>query len=1158
MKKFLTLCATFVFIGALLVGCIDNTVPDSVERLRDKKLQLIDAQIRLIDSQVKVNESLARLNDAYVKLNEAYAKFSEAQAELERAKIKIAEAQAKLIEAQARYQDALTANLGEQTEALKIQNEFEKGVLQAKIDAANAVYERQMWFAKAAMYRAMELAKINEEDYLAQLILMQWNLWELKIDALDAIFTKIRDLMLDRAIWTQDLIAWKARDMFYEMVNMPSIERELRHAIDLQELRVTHYKYMFDLWTDVKELAFEQYVAYADQMVPEMQKIKEKEKTLRNQIIAEEFELVKLEDAERVAQDKYFFSGVNTALTNVEKKNVFTSATATDIFRGPINVQTGFDANGVAVFKNVFTGVYKGTYNFYSPVVNILDQQGAVSHLGYLNTLEQLTNDLLWIERHRLFSGNGGTLSLDQLTYRESAKNTAVTNYNNTLRDWRIRYDSLMTRTNWINKRAAFNTEYTKYNTRYGDPSYADLSPIGLLTDVAKMATITDPMELMLYMVELSNKYGAIPGAMGYIQAIAEEDPNVKAGLIANLPVNFIYNMQKAIIEQYVNLVKTLLIGENTNDWKLAELEISDVLGGITFSPGALFDLVVGPGNAKTFKKIVDTALDLANAFDLITLLHAGMPGYYQNLKGFLGTANYGNGPLFDKYIVNDKYTFSTWEYHAWFLIYLLFEGTTVNIGNNILTINQIGYDNVTTKLWEDFLGCTGTNFPGRYTFNGLGSPAYAGTTATQITIGQRIAAINNLTFNPNIDRNLLAGASTVLARENALLSAWYTYFTRLGDATSTGATTLNGCERDLYNPYVRTWTVTNHQNPTAIPVGNNATPRWILETTSGAVAIPIPEGANAVLTVGALANTSAAPAGHIVYFNPLTATTLPSLVEGVDLYWTNFAQNGAIIPGPLQGYYPGLALKRTWLTGVQWNEIVYEGNPNLPAPWGNYQGDPILWQATEAWQFSTSYTAAPTRPSALNANNISLLPWVFLTERNYQQYNFWYEQQDGYKALITHIKAKIADLTLKVDELRTDWMDATAARVLKQYEIDALRNEADLAWVTWQAMEGLYNNLRNQVRFTYGTEYDNAYHAYINALERMEYHQANLEMWLTYYVYTDGGVDPDGALNIINDWRIIIAEQIKVCEEKLANIERDLGILEDQKAIILAIQINQ
>ena len=1064
MKKFLTLCATFVFIGALFVGCIDNTEPASVGLLRTTKVKLIEAQIELLNSQAE--------------LNRAYAVFALAEAERERQIAAIREQEAAY---------------------LKIQNEFERAILAARIADEIAFLKYCEATHLADMWLAMEDARAYEEAYLTGLIEQRARLWGAKIDALDDIFWAIYDLILERAEVRNDILIWTARKVFYETVEMPYVEAQLRHSLEISNIKLSHSKAMLDMWTVIKNLAVNEYLDYAALMYPEMQAVKEREVEILGQIAVEEFEYEKLKTIEEQAKYAYFNSGVNTSETNVLIP--FNTTPVTDLF-AEYNLANGHKPGGVGgpTPDEVISGVYDGDYSFYNVVGRTTNDNypaGTKASLSYKQTLDILKADYNLIKDGRIYGVEGQAMVDITLAARKKAYDDAYKQYTDANAAWNTNYPNIHDKSNWTAARTTFNNALAAYRNTWGVLVDYYITP-----DPADWPQDADKAEALK----------AVATGMEFLAAMMQLDPNARNEALAALPVNYLYWLQKTAIEQYVSIVKGLIRGTYTQDQlNLAQVSISDVLGGITFSPLGLLELVLGQGNAAAFKLIVDYLYGIAELIDIVAAIQIIMPAYYQATHNFAGGLY--KEPIFEKYNVSQA-----WEYHAWFLIYILFENMPVAPGNSIFKINS--YDFAEQQLALDFLAYNTPNYPGGYEY--LSNPAVASS----------ILASHRGLATP--------GLNTVLGFENDLRNAWRNW---------AGAfRTLSTNENNLYGEWARVWTVEGHMGYG----GNRTTQHAALATNPNAAGVPAwvyenPAATNMVVV--------ATPKNADFYFMHELAldTNYPSLVDGEHIYWANLSSSTdpANVGWAQRLYYPAIAVKHSRLVSVDWNRWVNQGRPH-------YFNDPILWWSGE---LNASFPGGNS-PTTWENNTVlpaAYVPKAFVTYRNYQQFLFWQlpETQDAYKALAEEIKLKIDDLQVIVDELYQEWVDATAARIIKEYEIEAFRYEAGLLNGRYLAMYQVYSDLlcENVVVDIY-REYDNWFHLYNNDLQQYNFDLANLDTFMndqSRYIYAGGGPTPEFD-DFVADLRKEIDGHIEALNLRLTYIEAELLLLQGEYTKVINI----
>ena len=1159
MKKFLTLCATFVFIGALFVGCIDNKEPDSVIALRTEKILLIKAQTDLVTSQAE--------------LNRAYAAFSYAEAERERAVAEI------------RRQEA---------EALRIDNEYERGILEAKIAWGIARLNAERAFELARMWEAQELARANEEAYLTGLIEQRARLWGAQIQAFDDIFDQILALLRERADVQNQLLILAAQKHFYETVSMPFVENELRHELEIAEINLTYGTEMLKIWEVIKDLAVEEYLAYAEEMYPKMQAMKEREVVLTAKEAGLEFELQELRKNENLARDAYDNSGVNTDLTNISIKNVF-GKNATDLFATYGTLGTG-NKDG----KSVITGVYKNEYSFFyntfkeASTANDAYPQGTYANLGYKNTLDVLKSDYNTINNERLFTADGKVRVEQDLALRKHYMDNAVKNFTDNTKLWKESYNIVKDGPTWAAERTEFtnalnaiygtasgtnaeilagNGGYTMYGLPYAAPpatgwnyTFYNVPGLSPLTSISNLERYAE--SLFSLSQATGGNYREVIGTYANLaKALAIPDVNDRnAFIMEKLPVNFLYYIQKTIIEEYMMILDTLMQGDNYNDWIGAGKEISDVLGGIAFNPGALLETILGPANAALFIRIVNTVLDIANASDLISMLNALMPAYYQKTQSFLGSAIYGDGPIFQKYHVTNN-----WEYHAWFLIYYLMQGHTLNIGGGILTINVAGFTDAITKLQEDFLGASSNGYPGNYTYATLPAQSTSEAnwyTGTAITNADRISLSDKVFGSKSANAAINGAFANVVAKENALRTKYIRWYRAWEQ--------LNMTEKSLYEPYNRAWTIYNSNTPAQTEMtgwaeqkdGNgwklvSDTPPWMRYLPGGNSNLDRVVVLKPVASDGGTGSaTDPWRRSELFHFMPELALNrdVPSLTE--DLFWTDvYTYTGSSVydEAYYATYQPYIGVYTSRLVSVNWWSTAstvgvpkYNGNPVL-WPW-DYKALYVTYNHGN-WGTSISNPMSQTGSAIIHTPTNSfrpsfIVPTAKITMRNYDQFAFWAsdETQDAYQALAEKIAEHIDALQAKVDELYQAWVDATAARILKEYEIEAMKVEAGLCAAAYNDMLWVHQNLlaNGVVGKNFYLDYDYWFNLHNERLRRYNFAYANYNTFMdeySRYIYSDGGMT-NGLYDFVEDLRKYIDGDIEGYELRLKYIDAQLALM--------------
>jgi|GEM_PF-7064966 len=1103
MKKFLKLCAAFSLIGALFVGCIDNSEPDGVRALRE-------AKARLIDSKREVEAAKA----VYIL---SKSKYVDSQTEINKQKAEI---------------------LKQKAESMKIANDYEKRILDDKVAAEIARLQVQQEKALTALYEQQSKTAKAELAYLKQLVSSQKDLADHKIHVLDAIITNLQALIVEKAALENEILMWQALYQFYDKVELPLAERQLSFALEMAQLEYTHAKYYFDTMTAVKNLALSEYVDFANELHPKITELYEKEVLIESEIAKKMAEKADLEVIRDKAENDYYYSGVGTELATVNFPDVFSSI-ATDIF-SVTRVDIG-DNPGGSDYRRILSGVYNNTYSFYWPVGDRAHNvpEGTLAHLGYYNTLNVLKADYNQIKNGRIYGLEGKYFADKELKNRLDLFEDALGDYEDACETWRDSYQYIKTSANWTwaAQLTAFNNAKTAYEQTYGfgfdayNKAYKELflEP-GLAGRLAALQNEIpgDPLSLITWL------YKNAENQIAYLVAITLDpslDPNVRTQALSLLPVNCLYAVQKTIIEEYIKIFKGLISGDYGDyDWSKTIVNLSDILGGISFTPSALARLIFGDKNFELFNSVISALMGIARNIDMVDMLNKIMPAYYAKTAAYLGSSIYDQGPIMQKYGVTGN-----WEYHAWFLIYILFEKNPVSIGNNIFRINS--YDNVYEKLPDDFLGLHAANYPGWWYYKTVKASNVAVVLADRVDPFNTVLKFGKATATTYPDNAALNGLITA---EDNLRKKWHAFGTNLAD--------LNESEEDLFTPYNRTWQVdgyplkaTTAWKATTWPYpaqASGTTPVWVSSSVSGAV--------GDVKNFKFIPNTTKPD----FYFMPELALDrdYPSIVDGEDIYWANLAYPGSYTDDNVYvnwlhlNFYPALAARRGSLVSVNWNEWLNVGRPF-------YNNDPILWANT----FHSS--TVDTWENNIGAPD-ALVPLVFVTRRNYEQYKFWYEQNQAYIELAAEMLVQIDALQAKVDALYQVWVDAQTAITLKEYEIYALRTELNLYVNSAGYLEAVYEYLYkglNDGPDSWMAQYTAAFNWFTNAEYMYNWAKTNYDNFTknqTYY--STAGFWP----TFTADQRINITAEIDRVNERIAIIDKEMADLESAKDEILKVVI--
>ena len=359
--------------------------------------------------------------------------------------------------------------------------------------------------------------------------------------------------------------------------------------------------------------------------------------------------------------------------------------------------------------------------------------------------------------------------------------------------DWLTNYNIVKDGPNWGAERIAFEDAFNQYKAVYGIIDYANPS---ISEELLVTATFGQ-----------------------FAAALMITDVNYRKEVMAQLPVNFLYYMQKNAIKEYVDVVKAILANDDTRR-DAAKAEIIDLFGGITFNPLSLSNLVLGTGMTPNFRILTNMILDFAITFDAVSLCNATLPGYDVATKNYLGATIYGQGPILQ------RWNKVLWEENAWFLIFILLE----NSPNIPLFMGGTPYVEADTRMCDVFLGTHAADYPFCYDYT-LASPASDATLAPN----HRFFLMDRLDFNSSADVNSLPSSSvlwSLLAAENNLRLKWHDWGTTLKN--------LNDIEETLYAPNHKIWNAANHTWP-SVPVSGIA-PLWITELPSGSEAVGIPK----------------------------------------------------------------------------------------------------------------------------------------------------------------------------------------------------------------------------------------------------------------------------------------------------------------------------
>ncbi|MDY0332183.1 MAG: hypothetical protein RBQ85_01665, partial [Bacteroidales bacterium] len=225
MKKFFKLSATFLVLGVLAVGCIQNESSQGIEAMRNAKATLLTAQATLVQAKAQVEAANAAL--------------VQAQATIVLAHKAIIDAQAAAIEAETEWQKALTKFHKEGWEIKIKEMEEDLRAKQAATDAAIAQWELTM----AQLQADLLASQVAYEEAL--LAFEQWKLANIGtlaqdlIAALDNLTFQIQDVIMALGEAQVDLNYAKAQYLWYTKVTYPEDVSHIRQQLEANLRRLT-------------------------------------------------------------------------------------------------------------------------------------------------------------------------------------------------------------------------------------------------------------------------------------------------------------------------------------------------------------------------------------------------------------------------------------------------------------------------------------------------------------------------------------------------------------------------------------------------------------------------------------------------------------------------------------------------------------------------------------------------------------------------------------------------------------------------------------------------------------------------------------------------------------------------------------------------------
>ena len=1049
MKKFLKMCATFTLLGALVVGCIDNTVDDSIKEMRKAKAALDLAKAAVETARVE-----------YVK---ADATYRLAEAELRRSEAEINKAIAQKILTEAEYntiwnkyeKDSLAIELGMQ----EAWTEYEKEMIQFKIDSLarelellNAEFDvyvekqlKLLWDAKTATANA-EAAYVNQLKELEKWLLEQEILRDNAVkDELVKVMAEIRVLIGKLDEERGKFYYLQLREYFYKNVDVKQIKAELDGAVE----QAGRDKYIAGLVYQTWETVLAASDAQRHELLPVLQNkitVAELEKlNIEKQLVEEAQILAPLTAAWNAAKDAQTKAEAAKTAATVEIKIAALNGGTDNFF----SYGTGADQR--------FSQVYKGQFGFYNKAIPAINNEypnptevPALQKIARTAVNTQLSNTQDYIKRYRLFEGLEGTKQAAEiLADRDDVKTKAAKTYNDSLATWKTLYkagtqvDMTATlRANWLSAKAQYDLALMTYQATY------------------------------------------------------------EQGL------NPLYKETVKQIDKYVEIVKGIVAGKA--EWGAELNQISDVLGGINFDPAKLTELVF-QGNFPLIKQVYTALMALPELIVIGEYMNTVMPGFYSVAGAYQGGAYVE--PIMQKYQNS-----SSFDYHAWFLLYMLFEKNQLSIGDGILVINVEGYDNVVKKLSEDFLGFSSENYPGTYKYNSTATTIREEkpTAATRVTDG--VAKYPN---GKDLNAKNWTVIANLLTAETSLQAAWF----RWGAV----ATKLQGVDGRLFGAYSRNWAYSGYKVDvkTTVSSVDYFKPYWTTDDVTKAIVV---EGANK----------------PDFYFRPELAMddVHPSLELGKAVNF-GIAVEGAGEPDGIGQGFNAIYAYRTALINVNWSSWIAMGKPV-------YNDYPVLWHSTISGGLS-SWDNNGDLPAALYAK-------ALITARNHQMFEFWYNNQPAYETLITNIEtqktnnsAEIAKLDATITARKADVAAAKELMDAQQDVIDALEDKkADL-----NKLIGQYQAIIDAIQLEFENTIEDAYlgarAAFYAAEEAYDLAVANRDMYYSLGVYVNEFGAPTVAVGkFVDNVLEQIAAEKKVVQNQIEEYTIRVAILEAQKVALI------
>ena len=1044
MKKFLTLSAAFMLLGALFVGCIDNTESDGVKAMREAKAALDLARAETIKAHIKLIDAAAALKMAEV--DKMKAEIDLAKQAVEREKVEI--------------------------DMLKAKNQFEKDSLAEVLRLMQAKYEVSVQKELKKLWEAKEAAAKAEHDYLVTLAELEAKL----VTALDAqlitelkgVMNQIRFYIAQRDRERDKALEVQAEIWFYQNVDVPTIEQKLDHMIEITSYELQYATWVLDAWTGVKDLAIEKWAAFAQELIA-------KKGALEQEIVVQKASKVQTE------QELAPLTAAKTTADN-NVANFKWAPELTNVFGNNGTGKQGTDFPFTDFGSGIFGGVRDGKYSFWKMGTT----NWAVEKVAHASVKGYMDKDINFIKSKRIFQTAADVKAAeDMLKKYDDAAKAAKKTYEDGLVSWKTLYNEGTTalgadRIDWASKKVIFDATKAAYQGVYG--------PAFKKPDLTKFDAIGSPDY---------KSYGT------KIKDAVKEQFDVEAESV-ECGINTIYTAQRFLIEQYTYVVKTLIAhGSIPGFWLEGDVVISDVIGGISINPNNLIQLILDPTpggpNFQLLKTIVNFVQTVSACIDIVEMFAALQPSYYPISALYQG-AKYVE-PIMEKYKVKTPL-----EFHAWFLLYILFEGNQINIGDNLLVIGSADlpaiYMDVNGMLSKDFLGFESSEYPGAYKFYQDGDVDWA--TYGKEAHKDLFTAAKRITGPTAVVKDWTVPAAMLKADE-ALAKAWAKWVGSTNFGEDGVAAKLTAKEKALFSEtYARTWK-------------NNGEAKKNLDPPKAPAKVQPYYVSDVAANPRVVVDTTPA-----FYFQPeLYASNVvyPSLVDGADVYW-EYPESG----------YMSIMAWRTALVKVDWAMWHYYGLPT-------YNDDPVLWNYFNdgPWDNNANLPAADFAKA-------------LITKRNYEMYHFWISQQANYANLADKIEAAKATFDTELQKLKDKQTEATNAWKPVNDRLTAINNKITNNQALIAQYDIVLAYLNNSVKGDSWNGYDDAFHAFLKAQEDYNLAVANKAFFVANGGYAAIKNDSTKRNKFVDNVLIGLNSKLERINNKIEEYTIILDALEKQK----------